>query len=114
MGDMAINKGTLSMFRLDTPVRKLAIGALAAATLTGSLAVTTIGAEAGWRGRHHHHHRGVGPGVAAGIIGGLALGALAARPYYAPPRFAARCWTEPRRVVGRHGHVFWQRVRVCD
>jgi hypothetical protein len=51
--------------------------------------------------------------VAAGIIGGLALGALAARPYYAP-RFAARCWSEPRRVADRYGRVFWQNVRVCD
>ena len=99
------------MFKLDTPLRKIAIGALAAVTLAGSLVATTGTADAGWR--HGYHRHGVGPGVAAGIIGGLALGALAARPYYAP-RFASRCWVEPRRVVDRFGQVFWQQVRVCD
>ena len=69
--------------------------ALAAAALTAgsALAISTSDAEARWRG-----HRGYNGGaVAAGVIGGLALGALAAgaaspaygysygSPYYAQP-----------------------------
>jgi hypothetical protein len=99
------------MFKLDTPLRGIATGALAAMTLAGALVATTASADArSWR----HHHRGAGPGIAAGIIGGLALGALATRPYYGGPRFAQRCWVEPRRGVDRFGRTVWHRVRVCD
>jgi hypothetical protein len=79
--------------------------------------------------------------VAAGMIGGLALGALAgsaiagAAPppppppvYYAPPPYAApayapayapvyapppRCWYEPQQIWNGYAYVI-QRVRVCN
>ncbi|MFC0284620.1 hypothetical protein ACFFJB_13575 [Camelimonas abortus] len=64
--------------------------------------------------RHHHHHghfhrHGWGYG-AAGVIGGLALGALAASAYAAPVCYDVR---EP--VVDRWGRLIRYRVvRVCD
>ena len=64
-----------------------AIGRKAAAFLviSGTLAATATPASAWWC------RWGCGPGpVAAGLIGGLAAGALvgaAARPYYAPPAY---------------------------
>ena len=59
-----------------------------------------------------------GGAVAAGLIGGLALGALAAhaaRPAYAyPARTRYRdCFVERRRVVTRGGRVVVRRVRSC-
>jgi len=52
-----------------------------------------------------------GGAVAAGVIGGLALGAIAsaaANPYYGP-----RCVYEPRRVVNAYGRVVVRRIRAC-
>ncbi len=104
-----------------TIIRKTAVAAVAAAAFAGAVAVTP--AEAGWRG-----HRGGAP-IAAGIIGGLALGALAAgsanayhapRPYYAPPAYGAAygayggCHLERQSVHDRWGRFAgWRRVRVC-
>ncbi len=100
-----------------TILSKTAAAGVAALTLAGALAITP--AEAGWRG-----HRGGAP-VAAGIIGGLALGALAAgsanayyapRAYYAPaPAYAyGGCRIERQPAYNRWGHFAgWRRVRVC-
>lgn len=69
--------------------------------------------------------------IAAGILGGLALGGLAAAaatppapaypyPYpvygYQPIYGAAplHCWHERRRAFDEDGSVFYRRVRVCD
>jgi len=52
-----------------------------------------------------------GGAVAAGVIGGLALGAIAsaaANPYY-----GHRCVYEPRRVVNAYGRVVVRRIRTC-
>ena len=57
-----------------------------------------------------------GGAVAAGLFGGLALGALAAtaaQPYYADPLYR-ECWTERRRTVNAYGNRIVRRVRVCD
>jgi hypothetical protein len=63
-----------------------------------------------------------GGDVAAGLLGGLAVGAIvgsaAAQPryYYAPaPVYvpAPRCWLEHERVWDGYGYVI-QRVRVCE
>jgi hypothetical protein len=67
---------------------------------------------------YYHRRRSNGGAVAAGFIGGLALGALAAqaaRPAYAyPVRTRYRnCFVERRRVVTRGGRVVVRRVRTC-
>jgi len=66
-----------------------------------------------------------GGDVAAGVLGGLAVGALVGSaaaqpryyaPYYAPaPVYvpAPRCWLEHERVWDGYGYVI-QRVRVCE
>jgi hypothetical protein len=66
-----------------------------------------------------------GGDVAAGLLGGLAVGALVGSaaaqpryyaPYYAPaPVYvpAPRCWLERERVWDGYGYVL-QHVRVCE
>lgn len=102
--------------------KKAMVGALAALTVAGTLAVTSTEAEAQWR-RHHHHHGG---GIAAGVVGGLALGALAAgaaNPYYGHPGYGygagptyyggPSCYLTTRRVWDGYGYRR-QRVEVCN
>ena len=56
---------------MNTTFKKLVAGALVAATLVGTVAVSTESASAqGWR----YRRGGWGGPLAAGIIGGLALG----------------------------------------
>ncbi|MET0528158.1 MAG: hypothetical protein ABW003_07415 [Microvirga sp.] len=65
-----------------------------------------------------------GGAVAAGVVGGLALGAIAgaaSNPYYygsgrayRPAYYApGRCVVERRRVVNRYGRVVFQRIQTC-
>src|SRR5665213_2134573 len=68
-----------------TPFKKAIAGGVTATILaTSVVALSSTTASAQWRGRGGWG----GPGIAAGVIGGLAVGALAAgaynRPYYAP------------------------------
>jgi len=83
-------------------------------------------------GYRPHYRRGsnVGGAVAAGVIGGLALGALASRPAYAYPAYPAystyptyygspvydepTCYTVRRRLVDDWGRVFIRREQVCE
>lgn len=72
-----------------------------------------------YRHPYRYYRRGFdgGGAVVAGLIGGLALGALA-NPYYGPayyrPAFyAPQCVIERRRVVNRYGRYVWRRVQVC-
>lgn len=100
-------------------------GALTALTLAGTLSVMSTEASAGWR--RGWGWRGGGGAVAAGVVGGLALGAIAAnayRPYYGYPAgyyyggpgygYGAGCYARTRNVwVDGWG---WQarRVTVCN
>ncbi|HEY8564329.1 MAG TPA: hypothetical protein VIL65_02430 [Beijerinckiaceae bacterium] len=67
-----------------------------------------------------YYRRGYNGGaVAAGLVGGLALGALATNAYrpayyggYGVP-VASECVVQRRRVVDDFGRVFVQRERVC-
>jgi hypothetical protein len=79
-------------------VKKALLGALAIATIsTGATAVSVNTAEAQWAPRHRGGYGGGygyrpnrGAAVAAGIIGGIAAGALiagATRPAYAAPSY---------------------------
>ena len=98
------------MSRFTSPLRKIGVGVLAAATLAGSIAATTASADA--RPYHrggYHHHRG-GGWVGPAIIGGVAAGLLAA-PLYG--HYGNRCWTERQEVVDRYGRVYLRPVRVC-
>ena len=105
---------------LPSFARKLVIGGIAAVTIAGSLAASAVSADAAPRGHgfgghrghgghhgHYRHHRG-GGWVGPAIIGGLALGALAAAPAYGP-----RCWIEPQRVLNRWGQPVVRNVEVC-
>jgi hypothetical protein len=100
---------------------KLVTGALAAAALAGLLSASP--AEAQYRRRGPS-----GAAVAAGVVGGLALGAMiagsrpayasgpvyVADPYYAPPPYpyCYRTWQPVYDAWGRH--VGDRRVRVCE
>ncbi|HVL70980.1 MAG TPA: hypothetical protein VM434_03750 [Beijerinckiaceae bacterium] len=55
--------------------------------------------------------RNPGAAVAAGVLGGLALGAIASQAYAAPA--FGPCWTENRVAFDAWGRQFVQPVRVC-
>jgi hypothetical protein len=73
---------------------------------------------------YHRHRSNNGGAVAAGVIGGLALGALAARPAYSYPAYptyygspvydAPSCYTVRRRFVDDWGRVVIRREEVCE
>lgn len=106
-------------------MKKTLAAGLAAATLAGTAiaSATPASAQWGWRGGYGWG----GPAVAAGVVGGLALGALAARPYYygapygyyggyAPVGYGyggGECFIERRRTVDPWGRVIVRRVRTC-
>ena len=65
-----------------------------------------------------------GGAVAAGLVGGLALGALATAPYYgygypyrrayyAPVAYGGDCWVERRVRINRFGERIVRRVQIC-
>lgn len=101
------------MFAMSHVSRKTTTAGLAALALAGTMAMTTTEASAGWRHRHH------GGAIAAGIVGGMALGALvASRPAYAEPVYveaAPACYKVRKQVWSDyHGGYVVRRVTVCD
>ncbi len=67
---------------------------------------------------YYYRRRSNTGAVAAGLIGGLALGAIAAsaaRPayYYPAAPVATACWVERRRGYDRWGRLVVTRTRVC-
>jgi hypothetical protein len=110
--------------------RKAALSGVAAIVLAaGLMAASSNEASAQWRYHGHYGGWGGGGAVAAGVVGGLALGALAAGaasnpgPYYdgPPPGYygparaygGPACWMEPEDAWNG---VRWVRhnVRVCQ
>ena len=86
---------------------KIITTSIAALTLAGAVAATATPAAA-W----HHHHYGYGWGggaIAAGVVGGLALGAMAAasQPAY------ATCLTRQPVYDGWGNFRGYRRVRVA-
>lgn len=61
-----------------TLIRKTLTGALAALTFGGAIAASTLEASAGPRRHARQHSNNLGGAAAIGIIGALALGAIAA------------------------------------
>ena len=110
-------------------LRKALTGSIAALALSATVLATATPASADWRG---HRRGGNGGAIAAGIIGGLALGALAAgaaradtRTYYAPapapvyvPSYSysyGGCYEVEKPAYNRWGEFRGYRlVTVCD
>jgi hypothetical protein len=102
-------------------IRKAMGATLAAVTLAGTMATFSTEASAQYHRRHHHNNGGA---VAAGVVGGLALGALAAGaanggygygPGYGAPVYGSGyggCDVHFRRVWDGYRWVR-ERVREC-
>ncbi|MDB5596894.1 MAG: hypothetical protein JWM36_3855 [Hyphomicrobiales bacterium] len=114
---------------MTTILHKSVAGALAALTLGAAVAASATPAAADWRGHRgggYHQgwgggHRGWGAPVAAGLIGALAIGAIAANSNrgYAEPAYAAGyggdCFRQDRPTYDRWGRFLGYRaVTVCD
>lgn len=86
--------------------RKIVAGLLTSAVLAGAFAPSAAFAGNGHRWGY----------AAAGLGGGLLIGALAAQPRYVEREvvYDRRCWTERRRVYDAYGDAYVRRVRVCD
>jgi hypothetical protein len=88
--------------------RKLISASLVAATLAGATLATTGTAEARW---------GRNGAFAAGAIGGLLLGGIAANAYYNDYRpayyYEPVCFWRKQRVYDGYGYYHWERVRIC-
>ena len=131
-------------------IRVSKLGRTAAVLAIGaSLVATTLPAEAGWRhgyggyvgygggygyrhggypayghgyARPRHRNNNAGVAIAAGLIGALAIGAIAsqaqAAPAYGPGYgygygYRQPCRIETRKAYDAWGYAHWQRVRVC-
>src|SRR5258707_1226240 len=101
-------------YTMQPSLKNIGVAALAALSIVTATVATSSSANAqrfhgGW---HGGHHRGWGFGPA--VVGGLALGALAAPYAWAPGYYYDECAPQ-RRVVG---YTPWGRsivrfVRVC-
>jgi hypothetical protein len=96
-------------------VRKLVVAAVAAASLTAGLAATSS-AQAKMPIKmfpgpiHMHHGYGYGGGAGAALIGGLAIGAIAA----AAASQDDGCYVVTKRTFDEDGNVYMRRVTVCE
>jgi hypothetical protein len=122
-----------------TKMKKTIAAGLAAITLAGGAIASAAPASAqqgfsrgygygyGYRHRAYRPHYG-GGAVAAGLLGGLALGALAARPAYgygyapvgyyggyAPVGYGygGECFVERRRSIDPWGRMVVRKIRTC-
>ncbi len=90
-----------------------AAAALGAVAITLSLAAMPAQAKPKFYpkgyGYHHHHKYGYGAPLAAGIVGAIALGAVAASAASEPS-----CYIEERERLDRFGNLYVRQVRVCD
>lgn len=91
---------------------KFATAALATLTLGGSLLAAAAPAQAYYY-KPWKPYYGPGP-VAAGVIGGLALGAVAASAAASSGYGYGGCYITRREVVDVYGNVYLRRVRVCE
>ncbi|MDB5593550.1 MAG: hypothetical protein JWM36_511 [Hyphomicrobiales bacterium] len=90
--------------------RKTLTAIAGAATLGLGIAATATPAAAWYP--HHHHGYGWGAPVAAGVVGALALGAMASNTQ---PGYSEDCWMERRPVYSPGGRFLGnRRIRVCE
>jgi hypothetical protein len=101
---------------MRTLAKKVGVAAVATLAIAAGTLATTTSAEARYYG--HHWHGGWGWGGPA-FVSGLALGALATRPYYGygyGPGYAAYgygdCYLQRRVRYTPYGPVV-RHVRVC-
>jgi len=103
---------------MNVAFKKLTVAvALASLVATGSLAAATP-AAAGWGWRHGggwgYHGGGWGAPVAAGLLGALAVGAIAGAASQ-PAYYGGPCYPANRPVIDAWGNVVGYRpTRVCD
>lgn len=119
-------------------IKTLTMVGFAALTLGGAMIASAAPAEAGYRGAYYGGYRPYyrpvyyarpyyrpryGGAVAAGLVGGLALGALAASSAYAAPAYPVAapayaygpsCTVSSTRYVDDWGRVVIRRTKVCD
>jgi hypothetical protein len=95
-------------------MRKLHAAVAAAFVLSASVLATVDAAEARpWR-RHYYGGGWRGP-AAVGVVGALALGAMAAGAYGAPRPVYGGCYVARRPIYDQWGYqVGSRRVRVCE
>ena len=119
---------------MTTKLRKAVISTIAALTLgAGVTATATPSAAQGWHGHGWHGHGwhghdctaaigaadrwyggGWGGPVAAGVLGGLALGALAGSAYAYGPAYYGGCnWQNQPAYDGWGNFVGYQPIQVC-
>jgi hypothetical protein len=91
--------------------KKFLTAGLVALTLTGSTLAASSSVEAKpYHWHHHHHGRYWGGAAAAGLLGALAVGAIAANSYgYGGCYFAKQPVTD-----GWGNFLYYRRVRVCN
>jgi hypothetical protein len=103
--------------------KKLLSAGLAGLVLASAMVAGAGEASARWYGPryYHYYHGNPGAAVAAGVVGGLALGALAAsaaRPTYVAPApvydYGPDCYVTHRRVWVEGWGWSVRRVTVCD
>ncbi|MBN9063032.1 MAG: hypothetical protein BGP06_17940 [Rhizobiales bacterium 65-9] len=103
-----------------TSFKKILTAGFAVFALVGAITVThSTDAEAQWRrGRYYGGYGyGAGAAAAAGIVGGLALGAMAAQAAQPRPTYIEepRCYRVRRNVWSEYqGRYVVRRVTVCD
>jgi len=113
--------------------KKILAAGLAAVTVAGTAIGSSAPAAAGYYGYgyggpRYYHGRNNGGALAAGLIGGLAVGAIAAsagRPAYGygypatyaypayGPDYGGGCYVQRRRFVNEWGDVVIRREKVC-
>ena len=94
---------------MNSMLKKTLAASLSAAVMAGSLASTSAPAEARY---------GRNAAFFGGLVGGLAVGALAAGAYrggYVDADYGGDCWIDSRPVYNHWGDVVrYRRVRVCN
>lgn len=89
--------------------KKFLTAGLVASTVGASVLAASSSAQAGHWHHHRHHGHYWGGAAAAGVLGALAVGAIAANSY------GGGCYFTRQPVTDGWGNfLYYRRVRVCD